>query len=242
MQILIVLKKIALLIVITICVVLLSTLFYFALLLYSGEPWSLSGFKRTIIIPCFVVPIVASYWINKYFHIADLEQRLKQLLTVDDLTGVTTRRAFFEKADKLISRSIQSDQPVSLLLVDLDNFKAINDSYGHTGGDRVLAAFGDLLLEFRQKTDVVARLGGEEFVILMTNTNKESALFHANKLLVEVQRNEVMFEGDSIFYSVSCGVAELCDVEPKNVERLIVKADKSLYKAKHSGRNRVFAL
>jgi diguanylate cyclase (GGDEF)-like protein/PAS domain S-box-containing protein len=168
-----------------------------------------------------------------------IETRRKSVFS-DHLTGVANRRAFFEAAELELNRNRRAPRPTALVLIDADHFKHVNDRHGHPGGDAVLRRLGQLLvLTFRQ-VDVVARIGGEEFAVLLPSTDLEGALAVAERLRQLVARAPVAFEGDDIAYTVSAGVVASAD-DTLNLETLMKRADQALYAAKAGGRNRVEA-
>jgi len=155
-------------------------------------------------------------------------ERLAHLATHDPLTGLRNRRGL----DELISEH----REVAVLVCDVDHFKAINDRYGHDTGDRVLTCVGDLLLSLARDTDVAIRMGGEEFAMVLPQTDRDGALGAAERLRVAVQERltEIVPEG----VTVSIGIAATSDglIDAKD---LLSAADRSMYAAKQSGRNRI---
>lgn len=156
----------------------------------------------------------------------------------DHLTGITNRRAFFEAADREIARRKKSPRPLSLVLFDADHFKAVNDTYGHPAGDAVLCHLAKLLTSTFRQVDVVARVGGEEFAVLLPSTDSQTALKIANRLRENVESSVVEVDGVKIRCTVSAGVASMDD-GIGNLDALMKMADKALYLAKASGRNRI---
>ncbi len=160
----------------------------------------------------------------------------ESLARVDGLTGVLSRTAFEEVMNREIERARRYGEKLSLILFDIDNFKSINDSYGHLFGDKVLRKVADTVRMNLRSTDLVARWGGEEFVILLPRTAREEAVTVAEKLRKSVQNLGL---GNKVSITASFGVAELRDGDDS--VRLILKADKALYSAKRNGKNRVEA-
>ena len=132
-----------------------------------------------------------------------------------------------------------SSVPLSVLMVDIDHFKNINDIEGHRAGDLILQSLAKLLSKKTRKADIVGRYGGEEFLIILPETNQTNALIEAERLRKSVESNEVKSGGKKIKVKISIGVAELNKNHKKPLE-LIVEADKNLYQAKRNGRNQVF--
>lgn len=166
-----------------------------------------------------------------------IERRRKAVFT-DHLTGVANRRAFFEAAELELTRNRRQPRPTALILLDADHFKRINDRHGHPGGDAVLRQLGQLLIATFRQVDVVARVGGEEFAVLLPSCELEGALAVAERLRAQVARHPVGFDGADIDYTISAGVAA-CDGEALALDTLMQRADQALYAAKAAGRNRV---
>ncbi len=156
----------------------------------------------------------------------------------DYLTGLANRRAFFEAAEQELARSQAVPRPTAVIAFDADHFKAINDRHGHPGGDAVLQQLAAILGETFREVDVVARIGGEEFAVLLPSTDLPRAAVVAERLRAAVAAQVVHFDGARIRYTVSAGVASLDDGEG-GIDLLLKRADQALYAAKRAGRNRV---
>ncbi len=156
----------------------------------------------------------------------------------DYLTGLANRRAFFEAAEQELGRSRVVPRSTSVITFDADNFKAINDRHGHPGGDTVLQHLAAILAETFREVDVVARIGGEEFAVLLPSTDLPRAAVVAERLRSVIASQVVHFDGSRIRYTVSAGVACLTDAEG-GIDLLLKRADQALYAAKRAGRNRV---
>jgi diguanylate cyclase (GGDEF)-like protein/PAS domain S-box-containing protein len=167
---------------------------------------------------------------------ASEQQRLTQ--ACDHLTGIANRRTFFEAAEIEMTRWRRQPRPLSLLLLDADHFKAINDQHGHPAGDAVLRDLAATLNAGFREVDVVARVGGEEFAVLLPSTSIDGALAVAKRLLAAFAARCVDFEGTPLRYSVSGGVAEMDD-SVTGLDALMKRADEALYAAKKAGRNRI---
>jgi diguanylate cyclase (GGDEF)-like protein/PAS domain S-box-containing protein len=165
------------------------------------------------------------------------EERRKAALC-DHLTGLSNRRAFFEAAELELGRSRHAPRPTSLVVIDADRFKGINDNHGHAAGDAVLRHLAIALRSTFREVDVVARLGGEEFAVLLPSTDLAGAAAVAERLRQHVESQSVTVEGERIRYTVSLGVAGMDD-GVAGLDALLRRADQALYAAKGRGRNRV---
>ena len=165
------------------------------------------------------------------------EHRHEIAARVDTLTGLTSRGAFLEQADKQLLRCLTDDAPFSLVMFDLDRFKDINDTYGHAAGDEVLHLFGKVARERLRPGDLIGRLGGEEFAAAMPGVSPGAAYVVAERIRFAFADAGLSFSGRHIAATVSAGVAT---AHPRSsLEQLIKAADAALYRAKARGRNRV---
>lgn len=166
-----------------------------------------------------------------------LEAELRDLAHRDHLTGISNRRHFFDLADQAFARACASGSPLSLLIADIDYFKQINDTYGHMHGDEVLKVLVRVCRDALGEVDMLARLGGEEFVMLLPDADLATARVRADKLRVEAQRAPVRLHEATLHFTVSLGVAQWQPGE--SLLFLMRRADEALYLAKYNGRNRV---
>ncbi|BCX81030.1 two-component system, cell cycle response regulator [Methylomarinovum caldicuralii] len=170
-------------------------------------------------------------------HIIRQQDRLDFLATTDALSRLTNRGHFMALARKLFTQSRRYDQPLSTLVLDIDDFKQVNDRYGHSQGDRAIQAVARLLREHCRDSDLVGRMGGEEFVMLLPNTTVAGALATADKLLKAVE-DAPLGEKEPFSITVSIGVSGRTAAD-SDLESLINRADQALYRAKRAGKNRV---
>jgi diguanylate cyclase (GGDEF)-like protein/PAS domain S-box-containing protein len=170
--------------------------------------------------------------------VLQLNERLELLAMTDELTGLPNRRFFFERGAEEIRRSMRYQTPLALIMLDLDKFKVINDTYGHDTGDHALKCLANLLKGLIREVDLPARLGGEEFGILLPNTRLEDAVFLADRIRTAIENLKCIRQDITIDITASLGVAEY-QKNMKNLDDLFHNADTALYEAKHSGRNRV---
>ncbi len=165
------------------------------------------------------------------------EEALRLLSITDPLTGAYNRRHFVEFAEAEVARSARHGRPLALLALDIDHFKAINDTFGHCGGDEALRAFTAACRGSLRVSDMLGRLGGEEFAVLLPETGTDGALTVAEHLRSVVEDMAVPHGGTTIRLTVSIGVARFSPDEPC-IDSLLSRADKALYRAKREGRNR----
>ncbi len=175
-----------------------------------------------------------------YIVVMRLVNRLRHLSQHDSLTSLLNRRAFEQLLSREAHRLQRFNEPFSVLLVDIDHFKRINDRLGHAAGDAVLRQVAQILMAQAREVDRVARYGGEEFCVLLPHTEHEGAMQAAERLRLAVNSHKVAWRDDTLTLSISTGVA--CASNPEeSLEALMRRADIALYRAKSEGRNRVVA-
>lgn len=162
------------------------------------------------------------------------------LADTDVLTNLNNRRAFFNLGKQLLYQAERSPIPVALVMFDLDYFKQINDQYGHAAGDETLIAVARVAEEKIRSSDVLARIGGEEFAVLMPQATLEQALALASRLSKAFANNQIAINDDSIRCTASFGVSAL-NSDVNTLDALMAEADKALYEAKNNGRNQIIA-
>ncbi|MEN9373934.1 MAG: hypothetical protein RIR79_1486 [Pseudomonadota bacterium] len=169
-----------------------------------------------------------------------LENELKRQIQTDFLTGLSSRAYFMELAQRELNRAVRYGTPPAMLMMDVDLFKCINDTYGHQVGDMVLIQLAQVCRQSLRSTDYIGRLGGEEFAMLLPCTSVDKAFIAAQHLREAVANTEVWIEGIStpLRFTVSIGLSALPS-QNNSVDKLLNLADAALYEAKHSGRNRV---
>ncbi|MDC0335852.1 diguanylate cyclase [Pseudodesulfovibrio sp.] len=165
------------------------------------------------------------------------EENLRLIAIEDQLTSLLNRRGFTEKAQFLVAQARRMNWPLCLLMLDIDFFKKVNDTYGHDTGDEVLRTLGKLLKSQVRETDVVGRLGGEEFALVLPNTSAQDAHSLAEKIRIDVENLKVhLNEEKHITFTLSIGLATSV-YSNTDLEKLLKEADLALYKAKQQGRN-----
>lgn len=166
------------------------------------------------------------------------QQNLFKAANIDSLTQVYNKKFFSDILSKEFSFSKRNNQPLSLLMIDIDHFKKINDSFGHMAGDHVLKIIGAMLKTSLRMENIACRYGGEEFSIILRNVHSDLALQIAERLRKTIEAEKIAFQGNTIVVTVSIGVATLDGNNFDTMEDLIQCADRSLYEAKETGRNR----
>lgn len=182
---------------------------------------------------------------NLMRKIKDAQRRLLEMATTDDLTGVANRRYFYERFEQEVARAKRYHHPLSCLILDLDNFKKVNDNYGHLAGDQVLREIAGIIRDNCRTSDLPARFGGEEFIVLLPETDLSGAASFAERLRQLIASREIPLKnGYKMVVTASLGVASLTPAELGALdsgEKLIQLADDALYQAKRGGKNRVVA-
>ena len=169
---------------------------------------------------------------------SELEIMLRRLATTDGLTGALNRSELLTSAQRETDLRRAVDAKVAVLMIDVDHFKAINDHYGHAGGDKALQLLVTILKAGVRQTDLVGRLGGEEFAIVLLDTPTEAARVIAEWLRTRVAEAEIPFGEQTIIMTISVGLSTL-QASDRSIEQVLGRADEALYRAKRGGRNRV---
>lgn len=172
-------------------------------------------------------------------HLAGLvirELELRQQSAIDPLTGATNRRAFKEESAKHLLLATRHSTPLSCITLDVDHFKQVNDAYGHAAGDQVLVGIVSACKEHLRQSDIVARLGGEEFVILLPQTDQGTAYFIAEKLRLLIK--DLRFSGSKPPITITASFGVTAVVPGDDIDSLLQRADQAVYEAKRTGRNR----
>jgi diguanylate cyclase (GGDEF)-like protein len=172
-------------------------------------------------------------------RLRESNRALKELAATDPLTGLANRRTLMTELEREFRRSQRSGSPLSLVMVDIDHFKRINDTYGHQNGDRVLIALADILKTHLRRYDLPSRFGGEEFALVLPETGPEETLAIAERIRTSIAGLNFDGDLDGLQVTASLGVAACPVANVKDVEDLIRESDDALYLAKKNGRNRI---
>jgi diguanylate cyclase (GGDEF)-like protein/PAS domain S-box-containing protein len=219
------------------------------------DPWEILGLKKDgTAFPCLVRGTTfhnneKELRVVSFIDLSDIKVKENQLLLAqaelqeqahkDYLTGLYNRRYFAEISQDYMNLFQRENKEASVMMIDIDLFKNINDTYGHAEGDKVIKTLVDALILNTRQSDVLARFGGEEFVALLPNINVKSVLHVADKLRNYVEELDVLTDdGQNIKFTICIGVSAI-KADDKTIEKAIKRADDALYIAKNSGRNRV---
>jgi two-component system, cell cycle response regulator len=180
---------------------------------------------------------------KKNKELLERNEILEQQTITDALTGLYNRRYILNKLHSDIAHSMRYKEPISFIMSDIDNFKILNDKYGHLAGDEVLKVVAEIIKDSVREVDITARYGGEEFLIICPNTEKPGAVRVAERIRKRVSGHKFLFKNTDIYTTISLGVHSTAFHVPVNIEEAIAKlienADRALYKAKNNGRNRI---
>ncbi|MFK3797721.1 diguanylate cyclase domain-containing protein [Pseudomonas sp. NPDC088444] len=202
------------------------------------EDGALTDIRRSLYLNlsiCLAVMLLVLYLLHRV--IRRFQVRIETQAMVDSLTGLPNRRGFDRIAMNAIDDARRDHKALSAMLLDLDHFKRLNDTHGHLAGDEVLTGFADDVRRCLRESDIICRWGGEEFIILLKDTNSSGARRVAEKIRLLAEQHTYVFTGTALQVTVSLGVTELHPDD--TLQSLIARADQALYSAKQSGRNQV---
>jgi len=226
------------------CEVLVST--YRAVLtnLFYVKPWMVVKGQHD---PRWLYSLMAMMFLTTcvfmadlWFFFVELQVELVEQARTDVLTGALNRRAFYLDADREVSRSIRTGKSLSVLVLDIDDFKSMNDTYGHAAGDHVLQQLVERIKSILRVQDLLARTGGEEFAIVLPDTSHDFAEAVAERIRASLQTLDLTFDGTPCAISVSIGIAEMTP-SITVFEKVLQHADAAMYAAKRAGKNRIVA-
>ncbi|QXI29854.1 sensor domain-containing diguanylate cyclase [Pseudomonas vanderleydeniana] len=202
------------------------------------EDGALSGIRQSLylnLLICLVVTLIVLVLLNRVVH--RYQRKIQALATLDSLTGLPNRRGFDLLAAQALNEAQREPKPLTALLLDLDHFKQLNDNHGHLAGDVVLSGFARNLESCLRQSDIICRWGGEEFIVLLKDTDSAHALSIAEKIRQHIEQQRYGYNGKSLQLTVSIGLTSLRADD--TLHSLLARADQALYRAKQSGRNRV---
>lgn len=213
--------------------------FLIATLIGEADGYASNNLPMVTTVSALIAPPLAALMLSLVFELDRSRKEMEAISRVDALTGVINRRHFYAVCRTEFSRAVRHHLPASVLMIDIDHFKRINDTHGHDAGDAVLVAFANRCTSQLRKEDVFARTGGEEFAVLLPMTDLEDAAVVAEKLRRSIEQFDVALPTHSVRATISVGVAQLGSGD--TVETIIKRADQRLYAAKSAGRNVIVA-
>jgi diguanylate cyclase (GGDEF)-like protein len=176
--------------------------------------------------------------VNRELELVRLQNELKLLASTDPMTKLYNRRFFIQTSEHIVELAKRDKQEVALIMIDIDRFKTINDTYGHAIGDKVIVEFSKILKEVQRKSDIVCRFGGEEFVALLPKTDSDGAKIVAEKIREKTESTTLQLLNSELRFTVSLGISTIKIESEISIESALQRADTALYRAKNSGRNR----
>ncbi|MBF6596200.1 MAG: GGDEF domain-containing protein [Thermaceae bacterium] len=205
--------------------------------LVGGGPGP-TGLLIGAIVPLIVAPLFSSVQLSLISQLEQARDELHHLSITDELTQVYNRRHFLQKAQRVFDQSRSTTQPFALVLFDIDDFKRVNDTYGHMVGDQVLRQLAEVAHASIRKHDLLARWGGEEFMLLLPQTGPDEALEVARRVQQGIAQNPPLGPGEALKLTLSIGVS-FFQPQISTLDDLLRQADDALYRAKNLGKNRV---
>ncbi len=213
--------------------------------LMSADPLqaftSPSGAQSAIFLAAATAAIVSTFTFVM-LHKERSDGEAARMATIDPLTGAYNRRTFHDIAERELGRAVRAGQPLSIIVVDIDHFRPVNEQHGNRTGDEVLRKVADLIRTALRKEDMLVRYGGEEFLVMLPEVPGPGAVVVAGRVRKAVEAQAIELGGQSLKLTVSVGVSARLDEGPESIETLLQRADEALALAKQRGRNRVVAL
>lgn len=223
--------------IVTLLEFLLITVVYFFLghSVHDTNTFSLIEFSEVMILftPILLVGYVTTLLAADVYY---AREELIQLSGTDDLTGLKNRRAFNKELSMEVKKAIRYQRPFSFMMLDADNLKRVNDQHGHDVGDKLIVSIGLVIKGSLRETDILARYGGDEFVVMLPDTSDARAFDVAERIRTAVENTSISADGVRVSSTLSIGIS-CYPVDSENIDEIKQKADKALYASKHNGRN-----
>lgn len=207
-------------------------------LLIDNNLAGLTGNAIAVLVPSILAPLFGGLNLRLLFYLDAAEEQLHLLTIRDDLTGAANRRQFIQHAQQEIERTRRYGTVFSIAFMDIDDFKNINDNYGHLSGDQVLINLAHIGMQNVRASDTFARYAGDEFVILMPETGCQRARECVERIRALVSAQSIKYDSRSFQYTISAGVITI-DTQDPDLEKLLIQVDRALYSAKKMGKNQV---
>ncbi len=223
---------------ITVLTILISILLTSGFSALIGDGPDLTGLWTAIFVPAIITPIFSSIFLRMLFQFVSTESQLRELNRRDSLTGVYNRAYFIELAERELVRTLRYGETFSIAIIDIDDFKRVNDTYGHLAGDRALQVISEVSLHNLRQTDTIARFGGDEFVVLFPYAGSQHVHESVDRIRRILANTPIPFADHDIHISVSAGTATY-NHSHTDLDSILQQADNALYQAKNSGKNQV---
>jgi len=228
-------------ILITIAAFVLSQIITAIVYSVTHSNYTLSGRIASFASPLIIAPFISWWFVGLLLKISNLEKEMRELASFDKLTGAYNRNTFFPICTSLLGLLRRDNADLTILYIDIDHFKNVNDTFGHNIGDLVLKKVGEYVINIIRKSDIFGRIGGEEFVVFLPNTNIENGVAVAEKIRSGISNMEVKINGVLLIkVTVSIGISSSSKNETVEIDEIIKMADVALYQAKNEGRNRLY--
>jgi two-component system, cell cycle response regulator len=198
---------------------------------YLTKPFHAGELVARVEVGCRIVEL--------HRQIQEKNRLLEEMALTDSLTGLPNRRALDVWAPRQLSAAARHGFSVWVVMADLDLFKKVNDTFGHDAGDTVLKSFAKILAANTRQSDICARLGGEEFLLMITHADKKNTKIVVERIRQQFESKKFTFGNSTITVTSSFGIAGFCGAKPLDLNALVSRADAALYAAKHNGRNRI---
>lgn len=230
-----------LVVLITLAAVIASVMITVVINKLIGRELTGGGVLIAVAAPVMIAPSISWFFVGLMMRIHQLEEEARAIATYDMLTHLLTRRAFLTSCESAFQIAKRNKSPLSVAYIDIDNFKKLNDTHGHGGGDEVLKSLGLNINKYKRASDLAGRIGGEEFALAFPDTNLEGAIHMAEKLCQIVRSSSVAYETKVIEYTVSIGVNTSGKKGDEDLYQILKHSDEALYQAKRAGKDRVVA-
>jgi diguanylate cyclase (GGDEF)-like protein len=208
--------------------------------LSMGLPMAASAWAVTLVCPAIIAPTMSWWMFDLVLKVERAHEQLRVLSTIDHLTGIFNRRYFMDRLGEELDRATRYGTPFAVAFIDIDNFKRINDEHGHLGGDEILRQLTQTCAKQVREMDTLARIGGEEFALLLPQTSAEDAAHLVERLRANVAATRAKIGDGWLEVTVSIGLTSATR-EALDVNGILRLADEALYAAKRQGKNRLVA-
>ena len=203
--------------------------------LWADGP-GVAGLSIAVIVPAVIAPLFSYVQLRLLFELEQAHKDMRMLAMTDDVTRAFNHRHFMERAERELDRARRGNAALSVLLFDVDNFKTVNDTYGHLGGDMILRTISRACIDTVRRRDVFTRYGGDEFLALLPETDAATALAVAERIRQRIAASRIQCESGAVQVTISVGVTTLSQ-DILTLDAFLNRADQALYHAKSAGKN-----